>query len=53
MKVTKNGNHYIFEVSLNEKETLFKIGVLVGKKQCKFLYFASDKLYYQSDIKID
>jgi hypothetical protein len=53
MKVTKNGNSYIFEVSLNEKENLFKIGQLVQKKQCKFFYFASDKLYYISDVKLE
>jgi hypothetical protein len=53
MKVTKNGNGYIFEVSLNEKETLYKIGQLILKKQCKFHYFASDKLYYISDVKLE
>lgn len=53
MKNTKNGNYYIFEVSFNEKETLTKIGNLISKKQCKFLYFASEKLYYQSEVKIE
>jgi len=53
MKVTKNGNGYIFEVSLNEKETLYKIGQLILKKQCKFFYFATDKLYYISDVKLE
>jgi hypothetical protein len=53
MKVTKSGNSYIFEVSINEKETLYKIGLLVSKKQCKFFYFASDKLYYTSDVKLE
>ena len=53
MKVTKNGNSYIFEVSLNEKDNLSKIGQLVQKKQCKFFYFASDKLYYTSDVKLE
>jgi hypothetical protein len=53
MKVTKNGNSYIFEVSLNEKDNLFKIGQLVQKKQCKFHYFASEKIYYISDVKIE
>ena len=53
MKVTKNGNSYIFEVSISEKENLFKIGQLVQKKQCKFYYFASDKLYYNSDVKLE
>ena len=53
MKVTKNGNSYIFEVSMNEKEVLTKIGALIAKKQCKFYYFASDKLYYNSDVKLE
>jgi hypothetical protein len=53
MKVTKNGNNYIFEVSFNEKENLYKIGLLVQKKQCKFHYFATDKLYYISDVKLE
>ena len=53
MQVTKNGNSYIFEVSINEKENLFKIGQLLQKKQCKFYYFASDKLYYNSDVKLE
>jgi hypothetical protein len=53
MKVTKNGNSYIFEVSLNEKDNLFKIGQLIQKKQCKFFYFATDKLYYISDVKLE
>ncbi len=53
MKVTKNGNGYIFEVSMNEKENLFKIGQLILKKQCKFYYFATDKLYYISDVKLE
>jgi hypothetical protein len=53
MKVTKNGNGYIFEVSMNEKENLFKIGQLILKKQCKFFYFATDKLYYISDVKLE
>lgn len=53
MKVTKNGNNYIFEVSLNEKENLSKIGSLISKKQCKFYYFASDKIYYISDVKLE
>ncbi len=53
MKVTKNGNNYIFEVSFNEKENLSKIGQLVMKKQCKFYYFATDKLYYISDVKLE
>jgi hypothetical protein len=53
MKVTKNGNGYIFEVSMNEKDVLTKIGTLIAKKQCKFHYFASDKLYYNSDVKLE
>lgn len=38
---------------MHEKESLSKIGILISKKQCKFHYFASDKLYYISEVKID
>ena len=53
MKVTKNGNNYIIEVSFKEKDLLTKIGGLILKKQCKFLYYATDKLYYSSDVKFE